>query len=174
MLVTIERLIKLGYEKVKATSMVPVKEPFPIVITSNSGYPLDQNLYQTVKGISAASRIVAEGGAIFVASECSDGIPDHGNFAELMQAGPTPQAILDYIHTLEEPIQDQWQAQILARDLNKAKVYVYAHMDKASIEKCKLIPVDNLQSSVEEYISALDNPPRVAVMPDGPITIPYL
>lgn len=165
---------RAGYEKVKAVTMVPVKEPFPIVITSNSGHPLDQNLYQTVKGISAASRIVAEGGAIFVASECSDGIPDHGNFAELMQAGPTPQAILNYIHGLEEPIQDQWQAQILARDLNKAQVYVYAHMEKAAIEKCKLIPVDDLQSSLEEYIGALENRPRIAVMPDGPITIPYL
>ena len=67
--------------------MQPVSHLFPLVITSNSGYPLDQNLYQTVKGISAGARIAGPGGTVLIASECSDGLPDHGNFGALMHAG---------------------------------------------------------------------------------------
>ena len=52
--------------------------PYDIVVTTNGGYPLDQNLYQTVKGMSAAAQIVKPGGAILVAAECSDGFPGHG------------------------------------------------------------------------------------------------
>ena len=68
----------------------PVDAPFDLVITTNSGYPLDQNLYQAVKGMSAAARIVRPGGAIIAAAECSDGLPDHGNFKQLLQMRPTP------------------------------------------------------------------------------------
>jgi len=60
-------------------AMRAVDAPFDIVVTSNSGYPLDQNLYQTIKGVSAAAGIVREGGTIICAAECRDGIPDHGN-----------------------------------------------------------------------------------------------
>ena len=63
--------------------MVPIKEPFDIVLTSNSGYPLDLNLYQSVKGISAAAQAVKQGGAILIVTECWDGIPDHGSYRRL-------------------------------------------------------------------------------------------
>src|SRR5262249_24818498 len=59
----------------RSTAMVPVPRPYDVVLTTNSGYPLDQNLYQTVKGMSAGAQIVRRGGAIVVASECSDGLP---------------------------------------------------------------------------------------------------
>ncbi|MBV9673657.1 MAG: nickel-dependent lactate racemase, partial [Verrucomicrobia bacterium] len=65
---------RVGCEFVKNMAMYPVKTPYDIVITTNSGYPLDQNLYQAIKGISAAARIVKKGGTIIIASECSDGV----------------------------------------------------------------------------------------------------
>ena len=63
--------------------MAGVEREFDIVITSNSGYPLDQNLYQAVKGMDAASaRIVRQDGAILLLPECrGDGLPDHGEYA---------------------------------------------------------------------------------------------
>ena len=64
--------------------MVPGDRPFPIVVTTNGGYPLDQNLYQAVKGMSAAAQIVADGGYISAASRCNDGFPAHGNFRKLL------------------------------------------------------------------------------------------
>ena len=73
-----------GCNFAKETAMTPVKEPFPFVITTNSGYPLDQNLYQSVKGMVAAAEIVTDGGEILLTAECSDGFPDHGNFARLI------------------------------------------------------------------------------------------
>ena len=65
--------------------MAPVPHPYDIVITSNSGYPLDLNLYQAVKGMSAAAQVVRPGGAIIIAAECWDGIPEHGLFGELLR-----------------------------------------------------------------------------------------
>ena len=55
---------------------------FPFVITTNSGFPLDQNLYQSVKGMSAAAEIIADNGEMLVAARCNDGFPEHGNFHE--------------------------------------------------------------------------------------------
>lgn len=63
--------------------MIACENDFPIVVTSNSGYPLDQNLYQSVKGMSAAAQIVQPGGLILSAAQCNDGFPDHGNFRKL-------------------------------------------------------------------------------------------
>ena len=59
-------------------AMVPVEARFDVVLTTNSGYPLDQNLYQAVKGMSAAAQIVVPGGQIICAAECREGFPDDG------------------------------------------------------------------------------------------------
>ena len=66
------------------SAMQPVENEFDIVVTTNSGFPLDLNLYQTVKGLSAAAQIVKNGGSIVCASECSDGIPDHGEVGRIV------------------------------------------------------------------------------------------
>ena len=86
-----------GCKFVKETAMYAVDEPFDIVVTTNSGYPLDQNLYQTVKGMSAAAQIVKQGGAIISASECSDGVPDHGNYAKILKMRDTAGELLEMI-----------------------------------------------------------------------------
>ncbi len=65
-------------------AMVGVQAPFDIVMTSNSGYPLDRNVYQSVKGMAAAAGVVAEGGTIICAAECRDGLPDDGMYARLL------------------------------------------------------------------------------------------
>src|SRR4030095_5788313 len=66
---------KAGFEFVRKSAMQKVKAPFDVVVTTNSGYPLDMNLYQGVKGMSAASRIVQEHGTIILACECREGVP---------------------------------------------------------------------------------------------------
>ena len=164
-----------GCERSKEEAMQPVPYTFPIVITSNSGYPLDQNLYQTVKGISAGARICEPGGTIFIASECSDGIPDHGNFGALMRIGNSPDDILRHVANLEEEILDQWEAQVYAYLMQRYDIRLYCAMARETVEACKLQPVeDGLQSAVEQQIRQLGPRPRVAVLPDGPLTIPYV
>ena len=73
-----------GCRYVKETAMAAVSQRFPLVITTNSGFPLDQNLYQSVKGMSAAAEIIADNGEIIVAARCNDGFPAHGNFTKLL------------------------------------------------------------------------------------------
>ena len=113
-----------GCNFVKQHAMVAVAAPFDIVVGSNSGYPLDQNLYQAVKGMSAAARIVRPGGAIIIAAACADGLPDHGRYAALLAEGGSPQGVLAMVARpgFNEP--DQWQVQIQARVQLMAKVYV--------------------------------------------------
>lgn len=162
-----------GCAGAKAASMAPVEKPFQVALTSNSGFPLDQNLYQAVKGMSAAARIVEDGGTVLVASECSDGVPDHGNFAELMRTGDGPRDVMQAVYR-REPVLDQWQAQTLAAILERVEVGVYSCMDRADIEACKLAAVDDLDAALREKIHAVGCGARVAVLPDGPLTIPYL
>ena len=64
-----------------------------VVVTSNAGFPLDQNLYQAVKGMSAAAQVVKYGGTIVCAAECRDGFPDHGSFRNELTQQPTPEKL---------------------------------------------------------------------------------
>ena len=79
----------------RQAAMRPVPAPFDVTVTTNSGFPLDQNLYQAVKGISAASQVTRPGGTIVCAAECRDGFPDHGSYRQVLASAPSPQALLD-------------------------------------------------------------------------------
>ncbi len=163
-----------GCARVKETSMAPVSHRFPIVVTSNSGFPLDQNLYQTVKGMSAAERIVEDGGSIVTVSECGDGIPEHGNFRTILGEGDTPEAILQWIRDLEAPVLDQWEAHILANVRLRAQVLLHSTLAPDDVEAALLTPVQDVQAAVEDCIRAAGRGVAVAVLPEGPQSVPYL
>jgi lactate racemase len=133
------------------TAMVPVPAPFDIVVTTNSGYPLDLNLYQAVKGMSAASQIVKPGGAIIIAAECWDGIPDHGLYGQLLAAARSPRELLDTITAPGFLKQDQWQAQIQAQIQLKAEVYVHSdHLTDEQIRRALLLPCASIEQTVAQ------------------------
>ena len=141
----------LGCEYVKETAMVAVDQPFDIVVTSNSGYPLDLNLYQTVKGMSAAALVVKPGGAILIAAECWDGIPDHGLYGKLLREADHPQAILDRVNQPGFAMQDQWQAQVQAQILLKAEVHVHSsYLSDEQLRQSMLIPAHSLDENSPE------------------------
>src|SRR5699024_3143779 len=104
---------ELGCAHVKEHAMIRCEERFDVVITSNAGYPLDLNLYQAVKGMSTAHQIVKKNGTIIIAAECSDGLPDHGNFAEIFTMANSPKELLDMINSPDFSMLDQWQVQKL-------------------------------------------------------------
>jgi nickel-dependent lactate racemase len=158
----------------RQTAMVACREPYPIVVTSNSGAPLDQNLYQAVKGISAAAQIVADGGLIIVAARCQDGFPVHGNFRRLLQEHTSPRALLDTILQDGFAMFDQWQAQLLALTLLKARVGVYCEIPPDAIRRSHLEPVDDIGKRVAAELNRVGADVRIAVLPEGPMTIPYL
>jgi nickel-dependent lactate racemase len=110
--------------QVLADSVSRVEGPFEVVVTTNGGHPLDRNLYQAVKGMAAAERVVAPGGTIVMAAECADGLPGGGAFERLLGgaadagellAGPAPASASA---SRGEP--DGWQTQVLGRVLSKA------------------------------------------------------
>ena len=164
-----------GCAFVKAHAMVPVAEPFDIVITTNSGYPLDQNLYQCVKGLSAASRIVRAGGAIILFAACADGLPDHGRYAALLAEAGSPQAVLDMIARPGFNQPDQWQVQIQAKIQLHADVYVHsAGLTDTQIRSALLRPCPDIAQTIAEIESKLGRPATIGVVPEGPQTIAYI
>jgi nickel-dependent lactate racemase len=158
----------------RRTAMVACAQPFPIVVTSNSGFPLDQNLYQTVKGMSAAAQIVADGGLILAAAECGDGFPDHGSFKSTLFAHASAQAMLDTINRAAAPFEDQWQVQLLALILVRARVGVYSAMPPEEIRRAHLEPVADLAARLAAELAQRGPETPIAVLPEGPMTIPYL
>jgi nickel-dependent lactate racemase len=164
-----------GCAFVKETAMVPVSKHFDIVITTNSGYPLDLNLYQAVKGMSAAAQVVREGGAIIVAADCWDGIPDHGLYSQLLQEASSPQDLLDTIRAPGFLKQDQWQAQIQAQIQLKANVYVRTdNLTNEQILSALLLPCQNIEKTVEMLLDKYGPQARICILPEGPQTIPYI
>ncbi len=164
-----------GRDFVRESAMVPVAEPYDIVITTNSGYPLDQNLYQCVKGMSAARQIVRPGGAIIMAGGCEDGLPDHGRYAELLRSGGSPQGVLDLIAQPGFSAQDQWQVQIQAQIQLHADVYVYSDgLSDAQIEAALFRPTRDISATVQQLLATYGPNARICVLPEGPQTIAYL
>jgi nickel-dependent lactate racemase len=163
-----------GAAVAKAAAMVACERAFPIVVTTNGGYPLDQNLYQTVKGMSAAAQIVQEGGYILTAARCNDGFPAHGNFRRLLVEHGTPQAILDTILTPGFSMYDQWEAQMLAMILVRARAGLYSEIPAAELGPAHIEPVPDVTARLAEELDRVGRDAPVAVLPEGPMTIPYL
>ncbi len=171
----LEKAHAAGCQIVRQTAMVPVAEPFDIVVTTNSGYPLDLNLYQSVKGMSAAAQVVRPGGAIIIASECWDGIPEHGLYGQLLRQAESPRALLDKISQPGQTRQDQWQAQIQAQILLKANVYVYSqHLTPHQVEQAKLKYSASVEQTLGDLLQDMGKSARICILPEGPQTIPYL
>jgi nickel-dependent lactate racemase len=171
----LEQAHERGCAFVKENAMVPVKARYDIVITSNSGYPLDLNLYQSVKGMSAAAQVVKNGGSIIAAADCWDGIPDHGEYGKLLFEADSPESLLQTIRAPGFLRQDMWQVHIQALICQKAEVYFYSHnLTDEQIERALLKPCRNIEAAVDELLSKYGRGASVCVLPEGPQTIPYV
>ncbi len=158
----------------KANVMTACEKEFPIVVTTNSGYPLDQNLYQAVKGMSAAAQVVAQDGLIIQAARCNDGFPAHGNFKKLLFEHASPQAILDTILAPGFSLYDQWEAQLLANICLKARVGLLSEIPPDEVLRAHLEPVQDIGAFIAEELKRIGADAPIAVLPEGPMTIPYL
>ena len=163
-----------GVAFVRKTALQPVPRQFDVVITSNSGYPLDLNLYQAVKGMSAAAQIVRPGGDVIIAAECWDGIPDHGEYWKMLWEASSVEELWETVTAPGFRRHDQWEALIQARIQRKATVHVYADgLSDEELERALVIPC----RSVEETVARLRQDKlksTIAVLPDGPQTVPYV
>lgn len=157
-----------GCDFMKDLASIDAK-PADIVITSNGGYPLDQNIYQAVKGMTAAEASAKEDGVIIIAAACNDG---HGgeDFYQTFLKSEGPQDVMDMIMKIpmEETIPDQWESQILARILiNHKVILVTDQCDPQMIEDMYMIHASTLEEALEKAFEIKGQDASVTVIPDG-------
>jgi nickel-dependent lactate racemase len=140
-----------------------------IVITSNGGYPLDQNIYQSVKGMTSAESCVRQGGVIIMVAACEDG---HGGeaFYRWFAEAKTPQEITGKISCIaqKDTLPDQWEAQILARVLNKCSVILVSNQCNPLIVKTMhLLQAPDIETALTMAHSRVGKKADIVVIPDG-------
>ncbi|MBP2642542.1 MAG: hypothetical protein H6Q67_429 [Firmicutes bacterium] len=144
--------------------------PADIVITSNGGYPLDQNLYQTVKGMSAAEATVKQGGVIIICSACNDGHGGEDFYKWFAEEPGGARKVMDKIMKIEarHTIADQWEAQILARIQLKATVIVVTDCcEHKIIEDMHMKTAKTLPEAIKLAKSIIVKASSFTVIPDG-------
>jgi len=153
-----------GCRAVEGTCGMDVKERADIVITSNSGAPLDMNLYQTVKGIAHASSFARDGGIIIIASKCDK--RDKESFEKLHTSLREPERILEFIRK-NEPIEDQWENQILARAQLKHRIFLLSEMSDELVRAMGIEPIHSIEEGVRRAFELLGVDSSIAIVPDG-------
>ena len=140
-----------------------------IVITSNGGYPLDQNIYQAVKGMTSAEACVRQGGVIIIAAACEDG---HGGeaFYRWFAESKTSREVTDRIAAIaqKDTLPDQWEAQILARILNKCSVILVT--DRCSpqvVRGMHLLHAPDMDTALTMARKQVGEKADIVVIPDG-------
>lgn len=140
-----------------------------IVISSNGGYPLDQNIYQSVKGMTAAEACCKEDSVIIMVSACNDG---HGgeSFYKNMAEAKTPTEVLNKVLKISknETKPDQWEFQILARILSKNKVIMVTDMcDTEIIKNMHMDHAFTIEEALKKAYKLKGDAAKVVVIPDG-------
>ena len=156
--------------EMKLAGVKPV--PADIVITTNGGYPLDQNIYQSVKGMTAAEATCKEGGVIIDVSSCSDG---HGgeDFYNNLKNAESIQKAMDEIlaRGRNETVFDQWAAQILMRMLLKFTIIMVTEAPQQMVEDMHMkyaASVDDALAMAKEVLAKKGiTDPKITVIPDG-------
>ena len=139
-----------------------------IVITSNGGYPLDQNLYQSPKAVATAEACCRDGGVIIMCASCCDGMGGT-HFEKLIVRG-TVDEIDSYLSTIppKETIPEMWCAQIFSRILKKHKIIlVTTYLDHEMVRKANMIPASSPDEALEMAYQMMGRDAEVVVIPDG-------
>ena len=162
-------------EVVRRSAMQACPAPFDVVVTTNSGYPLDQNLYQTVKGMSAAAQVVKPDGVIVCAAECADGYPDHGEYLDILTRRESAAALLEMITAPGHNRHDQWEVQVQAQIQRQARVLLRTDgLSDDQVRAAHLTPIADVGAATREALDRAGPDARLCVLPEGPQTIPYL
>ena len=158
---------KAGCDFLSSLCKVDAK-PADIVITTNGGYPLDQNIYQAVKGMTAAEASVKPGGVIIMMARSNDG---HGgeHFYHQMADEPdiekTMELFLSRGRNETEP--DQWQTQIFIRILRKAEVIYVSEAPDEMVKGLHMTPAHSLHEAMEIAEKIKGKDATVTAIPDG-------
>ena len=139
-----------------------------IVITTNGGYPLDQNMYQAVKGMTAAEATVRRGGVIIMLAESGDGIGGDHFYHQLADEPDISKTMAQFLSRgRDATVPDQWQTQILLRILGHAKVIYVSKMPDEIVEQMHMLPAHSLAEAIEKAKQIVGDGARIAAIPDG-------
>lgn len=140
-----------------------------IVISTNGGYPLDQNVYQAVKGMTAAEAVVKKDGVIIMLAKSNDGIGGDHFYHQLADEPDISKTMAEFLsRDRQETVPDQWQTQILLRILMHARVIYVSDMDDATIQKMHMMPAHSLDEAIAKAKALVSTPnPRITAIPDG-------
>jgi len=151
---------------------VKVTQRADITITTNSGAPLDLDLYQTCKGIDTAAQVTRDGGIIIVASSCSTGIGPEA-FLELHRSVDSPKEVIRKVKR-EEPTGVQWENQVLARTQLKQDIYLASNLDERVVRDMMITPISTVEAGLERAFSVMGDNAEITVIPEGPLILPLL
>jgi nickel-dependent lactate racemase len=158
---------KRGVEFVSRALLEEIEKPVDAVITTGAGYPLDLTWYQCVKGVTAASHIVREGGRILIAGACTEGCGGP-EFTRLTEEYGAPQKYLDAIAATDVTV-DQWQLEKLALVATRASVfYCVPGLENRLRDRLWGRAFEDIQSAVNALLDGLPPGSRVGVIPEGP------
>lgn len=163
----LERAHEKGVEFVKSISQCRIVKG-DIVVTSNGGYPLDQNLYQSPKAVATAEACAEKDAVIVMCCSCFDGVGgDH--FEKLIMSG-TAIEIDEKLSKIDpkDTISEQWSAQVYSRILKKHKIIlVTTYLDHEVVRKSNMIPAKSLDEAMDIAYKIKGKDSKVVVIPDG-------
>ncbi|MFH1477960.1 MAG: nickel-dependent lactate racemase [Verrucomicrobiota bacterium] len=152
---------------------IPVNRKFQTVVTSSAGYPLDKTYYQTIKGMVGALNILAPGGSLFIASECSEGLGS-SEFAvsqKRLVAGTTGQFLTALLAKPAAAI-DEWETEMLIKAMKAGSIHLYAPgLSQADLAITGVEPTTCLTEAIRRQVAACGDH-YVAIIPEGPYVIP--
>ncbi len=159
---------KVGTDFLASLCQVKAK-PADVVVSTNGGYPLDQNLYQAVKGMTAAESAVKDGGVIIMLSKSDDGIGGE-HFYKQLSCGKAPKQIIDEFLARDRDCTrpDQWQSQIFARVLARARVIYISHLSDETVREMNMTPAHSIPQALslaKEFLGKEDY--SLTLIPDG-------
>jgi len=163
-----------GVEISRAISEVDVPRRYPIVVTTNGGHPLDQNLYQTIKGLVAGHAIVEKGGTIIIVSECARGVPSGSAFEKMLTSSATNDTLLSELSNKKSDVDDRWQVQRLLEILSECRVILVSSLDRETTRRCRLEYAATVEAALEQALASCGGRADIGVLPDGPSVIPNL
>ncbi len=143
--------------------------PADVAITTNGGYPLDQNVYQAVKGMTAAEATVKKGGVIIMLAKSNDGIGGDHFYHQLADEPDIEKTMALFLSRgRKETVPDQWQTQILLRILRQNKVVYVSEMEDQVVRKMHMTPAHSIEEALrvaKELLGKEDI--QITAIPDG-------
>ena len=143
--------------------------PSDIVITTNGGYPLDQNVYQSVKGMTAAEATVKRGGVIIMLSQSADGTGGDHFYHQLADETDLDKTMAAFLSRgRNETAPDQWTSQIFVRILRYANVIYVSEIPDEMTEAMHMIPAHSIDEAMAKAREILKKDRlTVTAIPDG-------